>query len=227
MPASTPVARTASIGRLALRAPRLRVERDAIATASAAGRFERWRAAPRRDRAGIVAQRDRGARRASAARPRLPRRPRARAPRAPLRRPGASPSASSRSTAAASLSSTGAHRCRSRSTCSTSPSQLRGFALDSTAAAPFHVAARVSVPAGPSGKAVGSGVVGSIDVARRARRASSAGVPPGGQRRPARSRTCRCTCSIPYLDDLLRHRRAEGADELQGRPSLGARRRRD
>jgi glycosyltransferase involved in cell wall biosynthesis len=37
--------------------------------------------------------------------------------------------------------------------------ELRGFALDSTTAAPFHVAARVSVPAGPSGKAVTSGTV--------------------------------------------------------------------
>ncbi len=41
--------------------------------------------------------------------------------------------------------------------------QLRGFALASAASAPFHAAAHVSVPAGPSGKATGNDVVSSID----------------------------------------------------------------
>src|SRR5439155_8814118 len=39
---------------------------------------------------------------------------------------------------------------------------VRGFALAGSAPAPFRLAARVSVPAGPSGNAAGSGVVGSI-----------------------------------------------------------------
>ena len=42
--------------------------------------------------------------------------------------------------------------------------QLRDYALDRRGASPFHLAARVSVPSGPSGKAAGSGVVGSVDV---------------------------------------------------------------
>ncbi len=58
--------------------------------------------------------------------------------------------------------------------------QLRGWALDSKAAAPIHLAARVSVPAGPSGKAVGSGVVGSVD-ARGELKGFEAGQPAGGQ----------------------------------------------
>ncbi|HEX4235654.1 MAG TPA: DUF748 domain-containing protein, partial [Caldimonas sp.] len=41
--------------------------------------------------------------------------------------------------------------------------QVHGFAL-AARSAPFHVSARVAVPAGSSGKAVGSGVVGSVDV---------------------------------------------------------------
>jgi uncharacterized protein involved in outer membrane biogenesis len=42
--------------------------------------------------------------------------------------------------------------------------QAHGWALDTLSAVPLHVAARVAVPAGPSGKAVGAGVVGSVDV---------------------------------------------------------------
>ncbi|MDQ2928040.1 MAG: DUF748 domain-containing protein, partial [Pseudomonadota bacterium] len=42
--------------------------------------------------------------------------------------------------------------------------QLHGWALDSAGVAPFRVAARLAVPAGPTGNAVSSGVVGSIDV---------------------------------------------------------------
>ncbi len=58
--------------------------------------------------------------------------------------------------------------------------QLRGFALDTAAAAPFQLKARLEVPAGPSGKAVGAGVVGSID-ARGVLKGMSGGVPTGAQ----------------------------------------------
>ena len=42
--------------------------------------------------------------------------------------------------------------------------QAHGWALDTSSAVPFRLTARVAVPAGPSGKAVGAGVVGNIDV---------------------------------------------------------------
>ena len=42
--------------------------------------------------------------------------------------------------------------------------QAHGWALDTVSAVPFHLTARVAVPAGPSGKAVGAGVVGNVDV---------------------------------------------------------------
>ena len=58
--------------------------------------------------------------------------------------------------------------------------QLHGWARDAAPAAPFHLAARVAVPAGPTGKAVGSGVVGSID-ARGELRALAGGVPAAGK----------------------------------------------
>ena len=54
--------------------------------------------------------------------------------------------------------------------------QLQGWALESKATMPFQVRVRVAVPAGPSGRAAGAGVVGSID-ARGELKGSVAGVP--------------------------------------------------
>ncbi len=42
--------------------------------------------------------------------------------------------------------------------------QAHGWALDTVSAVPMHLTARVAVPAGPSGKAVGAGVVGNVDL---------------------------------------------------------------
>ena len=54
--------------------------------------------------------------------------------------------------------------------------QAHGWALDTLSSVPFHLTARVAVPAGPSGKAVGAGVVGSVD-ARGELKAFVFGVP--------------------------------------------------
>ncbi len=58
--------------------------------------------------------------------------------------------------------------------------QAERWAFDSAAAMPFQVRTRVAVPAGPSGRAVGAGVVGSID-ARGELRGCVAGVPQGAK----------------------------------------------
>ena len=151
------VARSASVGRLALRAPRVRVERDAARRWA----FERYGAPGAKPRAAA---------------------------------PAAAPAASAPPGAAASwklaVDEIAIERGRvSFSDQLSSPVgldvldlalQLRGWALDSKAAAPIHLAARVSVPTGPSGKAVGSGVVGSID-ARGELKGFEAGQPAGGQ----------------------------------------------
>jgi uncharacterized protein involved in outer membrane biogenesis len=54
--------------------------------------------------------------------------------------------------------------------------RVHGWALDAAGTVPFRVSGRVAVPAGASGKAIGSGVVGSIDVRGEAR-GFSGGVP--------------------------------------------------
>ena len=151
------VARSASVGRIALRAPRARVERDAARRWA----FERY-GAP--------------------------------GTKAPAAAPRPAPAASAESGAAASWKLAVAEIAIERGRVSFSDQlsspvaldvldlalQLRGFALDSKVPAPVHLAARVSVPAGPSGKAVGSGVVGSID-ARGELKGFEAGQPVGGQ----------------------------------------------
>ncbi len=151
------VARSASVGRLALLAPRVRVERDAA---------RRWAF----ERYGVP-----GAK-----------------PAAAVSRPG--PAASAQAGAAASWKLAVGEFAIERGRVSFSDQlsspvaldildltlQLRGWALDSKAAAPIHLVARVSVPAGPSGKAVGSGVVGRID-ARGELKGFEAGQPAGGQ----------------------------------------------
>jgi len=142
------VARSASVGRLALRAPRARVERDAARRWA----FERYGA------------------------------------------PRPAPAASADAGAAASWKVAVDEIAIERGRVSFSDQlsapvaldvldltlQLRGYALDSKTSSPVHLAARISVPAGPTGKAVGSGVVGSID-ARGELKGFEAGQPVGGQ----------------------------------------------
>jgi uncharacterized protein involved in outer membrane biogenesis len=78
--------------------------------------------------------------------------------------------------------------------------EAHGLAL-AAASAPFHITARVAVPAGPSGKAVGSGVVGSVDV-RGELQAIVAGV-PGGGRATLLLKDLPTHLLDSYLDDLL------------------------
>ena len=81
--------------------------------------------------------------------------------------------------------------------------QLRSWALQSaaTAAAPLRIAARVSVPAGPSGKAAGSGVLGSVDV-RAELRDFAGGVPRVGKAKVALM-DLPLHLAGPYLGGLL------------------------
>jgi len=151
------VARSATVGRLALRAPRARVERDAARRWA----FERY-GAP--------------------------------GTKAPTAAPRPSPAASAEGSVGAAwklaVDEIAIERGRvSFSDQLSSPValdvldlglQLRGWSLDSKVPAPVHLAARVSVPAGPTGKAVGSGVVGSVD-ARGELNGFEAGQPVGGQ----------------------------------------------
>ena len=58
--------------------------------------------------------------------------------------------------------------------------QMSRWAMTSAGTTPFHVAARVSVPAGPSGKAAGSGTVGKVD-ARGELKGLAGGVPTSAQ----------------------------------------------
>jgi uncharacterized protein involved in outer membrane biogenesis len=159
------VKQTASVGRLALRAPRLRVERDAAKHWS----FERWAAAASM-RAHTPA-------------------PESVAPRmtAGASHP-ASGTAASWQLALGELALTQG-RVSFFDRAEASPValevadlavQISHWVLDGTGAAPFHVAARVTVPAGPSGQAVGSGVVGKVD-ARGELKGFAAGAPTSAQ----------------------------------------------
>jgi hypothetical protein len=151
------VARSASVGRLALRAPRARIERDAARRWA----FERYGAPGAKPPAGAL-------------------------------RPAPAASADAGGAPAWKLAVDELAIERGRVSFSDQLSspvaldvldlalQLRGWALDSKTPVPVHLAARLSVPAGPSGKAVGSGVVGSID-ARGELKGFEAGQPVGGQ----------------------------------------------
>jgi uncharacterized protein involved in outer membrane biogenesis len=151
------IARSASVGRLALRAPRARIERDAARRWA----FERYGAPGAKPTAG-----------------------------APRPAPAASADAGGAPAWKLAVDELAIERGRvSFSDQLSSPValdvldlalQLRGWALESKTPAPVHLAARLSVPAGPSGKAVGSGVVGSID-ARGELKGFEAGQPVGGQ----------------------------------------------
>ena len=172
------VARSAAIGKLALQAPRLRLDRDtegrwnvatwqgAVAPASIAASAPTAPASVSRLRAAIAASR-RGIGAAASASGRFrtlapePRHPGDRQGPGQLHRPSASP-------------------CPPRSTSTTSRCRLQGWALDGAAAMPFQLRTRVAVPAGPSGRAVGAGVVGSVD-ARGELKASAGGLPQSAQ----------------------------------------------
>jgi hypothetical protein len=223
------VARTASIGRLALRAPRLRVERESDPDGVRRWGFERWRAAaakaivaaPSRGQSGVTSATsatspDAGTASpaASAARAQNVARPAivvASAPRAATTA-SAAPAAVGDPPWRVAVGDFAIDRGRVAYVDRAAPSavalevldlavELRAFAVDSTAAAPFHVSARVSVPAGPTGKAVGSGVVGSID-ARGELAGFDAGVPPSG-RAALLVKDLPLHLLDPYLDDVL------------------------
>jgi Domain of Unknown Function (DUF748) len=168
-------AQTASIGRLAVRAPHARVERDAARRWA----FERY-VAPAR---------------AAAPAPTPPSRA-ASAPAAPWRLAiGELAIERGRLSFSDQLAAPVALDLRDVAV------QLRGWALDASSPAPFHVAARVTVPAGPSGKAIGSGVVGSID-ARGELAGFAAGQPVGGKA-ALLLKDLPLHLLDPYLDDVF------------------------
>ena len=187
------VARTASIGRLALRAPRLRVERDS----ERRWIFERWGAPSASTPASLPASKSAFESAPEAA--------------------SAAPSASATSAKAPpswrlAVGELAIERGRVGFVDRGAPLpvaldvldlavQLRGFALDGAGAAPFHVAARVAVPAGPSGKAVGSGVVGSIDA--RGELAGFASGVPASARAALLVKDLPLHLLDPYLDDVV------------------------
>ena len=125
-------ARSATIGRLALRAPRLRVDRDAAGHWN----FDRWPS---------------GAASASAAAPAI----------AGGWKLALGDLAIEQGRAGLTDRSLGEPVALNVSDLAV---QVRGWALDASSAAPFRVTAHLAVPAGPTGKAVSSGVVGSVDV---------------------------------------------------------------
>ncbi|HEY2188148.1 MAG TPA: DUF748 domain-containing protein [Caldimonas sp.] len=171
-------ARTLAVGKLAVQAPRLQVERDALRRWA----FERWKTPPGSN----------AATRSDAA-------------------AATSPGADNAAPWSVSLAEFAVERGRVgiADRANAVPIaldvldlgvQLHGFAL-AAKSAPFHVSARVAVPAGPSGKAVGSGVVGSVDVRGELQRIV-AGVPGEG-------RATLLLKDLPlhlldrYLDDVL------------------------
>ena len=137
------LARTASIGKLALRSPRGRIERDAAGQWS----FQRWQHGPAPAAAAA----------SSASRPAVPVATTNGAWKLTL---GELAIEKGRFGFADLAVATPVHL-----DVTDLALQLHGWALDGAMSrAPFHVAARVSAPAGPTGKAVSSGVVGSVDV---------------------------------------------------------------
>ncbi len=187
-------ARAAAIGHLTLRAPSVRVERDAERRWS----FERW------------------TRSASAGVPAVLTAP------APASTPASAPPAASAAPRVAAKSGTGAWklvlgevnidkgRTRYADRAQRVPVafdlselalQVHGWALDAAPAAPFHLAARVAVPAGPTGKAVSSGVVGSVD-ARGELHVFAGGVPAAGKA-TILLKDLPLHLLAPYFDDVV------------------------
>ena len=152
------LARSAAIGKLALQAPRLRLDRDVEGRWNAAS----WQSGP-----------------ASAASPTEASRPAVSAPAA------ATPAASGpwRLTLGTLALDKGRASFTDRSLAAPVAVDLldlsvqaQGWALDGIGTIPFQVRTRVAVPAGRSGRAVGAGVVGTVD-ARGELKGSVAGVP--------------------------------------------------
>ncbi|MCE9659002.1 MAG: DUF748 domain-containing protein [Burkholderiales bacterium] len=151
-------ARSATLGKLGLRAPRLRVDRDAEGRWNALA----WQAAASAPASASLPASAVAA--ASAAEP---------APRiaaASAAAPAASAAAPWRLSLGALAIDKGRVRFTDRALAVPAALdldelalQLDGWALDTKAAVPFQVRAKVAVPAGPSGRAVGAGIVGSID----------------------------------------------------------------
>jgi len=177
-------ARTLAIGRLALQAPRLRVERDALRRWA----FERWTLAPG-DTSAKPASVAKSGEIAATANDGVA---------------GAQPWNVSLAEFALERGRVAiadrAHAVPVALDVQDLAIELRGFALAS-AKAPFHVSGRIAVPAGQSGKAVGSGVVGSADI-RGELVAIASGI-PGGGRAELLLRDLPMHLVDPYLDELL------------------------
>ncbi|HTJ05297.1 MAG TPA: DUF748 domain-containing protein [Caldimonas sp.] len=177
-------ARTLAIGRLALQAPRLRVERDAVRRWA----HERWttpagETAPRSDAVaksavGAVATEGGGAAATPAWNLSLGELAVERGRVAIADRAHAVPVAVDVVDLAV---------------------ELRGFAL-TAASAPFHISGRVAVPSAASGRPA-NGIVGSVDI-RGELQAISAGV-PGGGRATLLLKDLPLYVADPYLDDVL------------------------
>jgi uncharacterized protein involved in outer membrane biogenesis len=182
-------ARTVRLGRVAVHAPRLRVERDS------AGRWtvDRWR---------VVA----GPSAVSTSAPAAPTAPTA--PTAPARAVEARPDRAW--TLAIDEIEVGNGRLGFADRAQVAPVELDiselaltlgGFALDAKRPAPFRFAARVAVPAGPAGATAGSGIVGSVE-ARGELSAFAAGV-PASARATLLLKDLPLHLLDPYLDDVL------------------------
>ncbi len=214
-------ARSATVGKLALRAPQLRIDRDGE---------RRWNVAAWPGAASTPLS-------ASASAP-----PAAAAPAAEIARRVASlpaaATATSTSAAAPWRVSVGAlaidkGRARFSDRALAVPAALdlddlsvraEGWALDTTAALPFQIRAKVAVPAGPSGRAVGAGVVGSIE-ARGELKGLVAGVPQSAQAALV-LKDLPLHLLDPYLDDRFNLDVQKAQTGFKGTVGMGARRRR-
>ena len=79
--------------------------------------------------------------------------------------------------------------------------QLRNFAVDGAGAAPFSVQARIAVPAGPTGAAVGSGFAGSVEA--RGELARFASGLPAAAKAALQLKNLPLHLLDPYLDEVL------------------------
>ena len=93
--------------------------------------------------------------------------------------------------------------------------QLRGFGLDSAKPVPFHLAARVAVPSGASGAAVGSGFAGSVDV--RGELASFSNGVPAAARAALLLKDLPLHLLAPYFADQLNINVQKAQTSLQGK----------
>ena len=175
-------ARSLALGRLALQGPRLRLERDREQHWS----FERWRVAP----AATVAV--------------------AAAPPSSAASSGGAANRSDAWTVAVGEFAIDKGRLGFSDRGLAVPvaldvtdlsMQLQGYALDANRPAPFRLRARLAVPAGPTGVAVGSGFAGSVD-ARGELGAFVSGI-PGTARAELLLKDLPLHLLDSYLDDVL------------------------